>query len=109
MMENKSGLEPCGHAVLLESYEPERKAGAIMIPDAVRSRLAMVDSRAVVVAVGPDAWTEDSGPRAQVGDRVLVTSMAGFSAKGPADGRLYRLVNDRDIFCKITAEDPDYV
>jgi co-chaperonin GroES (HSP10) len=108
-MQNNSGLEPCGHAVLIKAYEPERRGGKIMIPEAVQSRLAMVDSRAVVVAVGSDAWSEDTGPRAKVGDRVLVTGYAGFTAKGPADGQMYRLVNDRDIFCKITNEDPDYV
>jgi co-chaperonin GroES (HSP10) len=42
-----------------------------------------------------------------VGDRVLVTQFAGMMAKGPADGQMYRLVNDRDIFCAITHEESD--
>jgi hypothetical protein len=29
-------------------------------------------------------------------------------AKGPADGEMYRLVNDRDIFCAITHEGDDH-
>jgi len=33
-----------------------------------------------------------------------VTKFAGFMAKGPKDGQMYRLVNDRDIFCAITDE-----
>jgi len=29
-------------------------------------------------------------------------------AKGPADGIIYRLVNDRDIFCAITHEETEH-
>jgi co-chaperonin GroES (HSP10) len=64
----------------------------------------MVDNRAVVVAVGESAWHDEPQPRAKVGDKVLVTKFAGFMAKGPADGEMYRLVNDRDIFCAIVGE-----
>lgn len=105
MMENNSGLEPRGVAVLIKTYEPERRGGQIVIPDGVQSRLSMVDNRAVVVAVGPSAWHDEPVPRAAVGDKVLVTKFAGFMAKGPKDGEAYRLVNDRDIFCAITHEE----
>ena len=47
---------------------------------------------------------DEPTPRAKVGDRVLVTSFAGFMAVGPKDGKQYRVVNDRDIFCAITHE-----
>lgn len=103
-MENKSGLKPLGVAVLIKAYEPERKGGQIVIPDSVQGRMAMVDNRAIVVEVGPSAWHDEPSPRAAVGDKVLVTKFSGFQAKGPADGELYRLVNDRDIFCAITDE-----
>lgn len=103
-MVNESGLEPRGVAVLIQTYEPERKGALIEIPDSVKGRMDMVDSRAVVIAVGPQAWYDESQPRAWPGDRVLVTKYAGFMAKGPKDGKMYRLVNDRDIFCAITHE-----
>lgn len=106
-MENLSGLAPVGVAVLIKAYEPERKGAQIVLPDSVQGRMAMVDSRAVVVAVGPSAWHDEPAPRARVGDRVLVTKFAGFMAKGPADGETYRLVNDRDIFCVITHEESE--
>ena len=109
MMENKSGLEPRGVAVLIEPYEPERRGGQIILPVNVQGRMSMVDNRATVVAVGPSAWHDEPMPRAQVGDKVLVTKFAGFMAKGPADGKIYRLVNDRDIFCAITHEEPENV
>ena len=95
--------------MLIKAYEPERKGAQIVLPDSVQGRMAMVDNRAVVVAVGPSAWSDEPAPRALVGDRVLVTKFAGFQAKGPRDGEIYRLVNDRDIFCKITHEEGENV
>jgi len=105
MSENPSGLAPLGVAVLIKPYEPERKNSQIILPDSVQDRISMVDNRAVVVAIGPSAWHDEPCPRAKVGDRVLVTKFSGFMAKGPADGQVYRLVNDRDIFCAITHEE----
>lgn len=104
-MENRSGLDPRGVAVLIQKYEPERKGGMIEIPEAIQGRQAMVDTRAVVIAIGPAAWYDEPAPRAKVGEKVLVTAFAGFMAKGPKDGKQYRLVNDRDIFCAITYEE----
>jgi len=109
MMENNSGLLPLGVAVLIQTYEPERKGAQIVIPDSVQGRMSMVDNRATVIAVGPGAWHDEATPRAKVGDKVLVTKFVGFMAKGPTDGQLYRLVNDRDIFCAITHEGADHV
>lgn len=108
-MENNSGLAPRGVAVLIKPYEPERKGAQIVIPDNVQGRMAMVDSRAIVVAVGPSAWHDEPTPRAAVGDKVLVSKFSGFMAKGPQDGEIYRLVNDRDIFCAITHEEAENV
>lgn len=103
-MENQSGLKPLGVAVLIQAYEPERNGALVEIPDFVQGRMNMVDNRAVVVEVGPSAWHDEPSPRAAAGDKVLVTKFAGFMATGPMDGKLYRLVNDRDIFCAITGE-----
>lgn len=104
-MTNESGLKPLGVAVLIRSYTPERVGSRIIIPEIVKEKAAMVDNRAVVVDVGPSAWHDEPSPRAKIGDRVLVTKFAGFMAHGPSDGKLYRLVNDRDIFCAITSEE----
>lgn len=104
-MKNESGLRPLGVAVLIRPYTPERSGARIEIPDIVQGRMAMVDNRAVVVEVGASAWHDEPSPRAAVGDKVLVTKFAGFMANGPLDGKVYRLVNDRDIFCCITDEE----
>ena len=103
-MQNTSGLEPLGRAILVEHYEPERVGSMIVMPDSIRLRVMMVEQRAIVVAVGPEAWKEERQPRAVPGDLVLISAMAGHMAEGTADGKQYRLVNDRDIFAKITKE-----
>lgn len=102
--DNKSGLKPVGRAVLVKPYEPEKKVGLIVIPDAVQERTQMLEQRAVVIAVGESAWHDEPIPRAKVGDKVLVAKFAGAMAIGTLDEQKYRFVNDRDIFAVITGE-----
>jgi len=78
--------------------EPQVKAGTIVIPEHVKKNLNAVDNIGVVLAIGPSAWMDEKTPRAEVGDRVMITRFAGMVAKGK-DGAYYRLCNDRDIFC----------
>lgn len=103
-MENNSGMVPVGRAVLVEPYEPEKKEGLIVIPEAVESRLRTIEQRAIVVAIGPSCWWDEPQPRASLGDKVLVSAYAGYMATGPKDGKQYRFVNDKDIFARIVEE-----
>jgi co-chaperonin GroES (HSP10) len=100
---NTSGLLPLGRAVLIRTYEPERRGSLIEVPDFVTERGAAVEVRAVVVAIGPSCWPDETA-RAKPGDKVLITKMAGFVAKGTKDGKVYRFINDRDIFARIEEE-----
>lgn len=100
MKHEKSGLEPLGRAVLLEYYEPERVESMIVLPDAVSDRTRMLEQRAIVVALGPACWPDEPA-RAQPGDKVLISRMAGIMVRGPKDDKPYRVVNDRDVFMKI--------
>ena len=100
-MNNQSGLRPLGRAVLVEPYEPEVKKSMIVMPDTVKERAAMVETRAVVIEIGPCAWDDEKEPRARPGDKVLISKFAGAIVMGTADGKPYRLVNDRDIYCAI--------
>ena len=100
-MKNETGLHPLGLAILIEPYEPETKSSIIALPDTVKQKFAMVEARAIVIEVGPEAWSDEKTPRAKPGDKVLVTKYAGYAAQSPRDGKLYRLVNDRDVFCAI--------
>lgn len=108
-MENLSGLRPLGHAVLIEPTEPEKMSTLIAIPDSAKDRMQMAEQHAVVIEVGSEAWVDETGPRAKPGDRVLVTKYAGFMAQGPLDGKTYRLVNDRDLFCALTPKESSNV
>lgn len=100
---NTSGLEPLGEAVLVQNHMPERKKGMIEIPEQVALRTDMVEQRARVIAIGQTAWKDEPVPRCKVGDLVLVSKFAGYLARG-ADGLSYRIVNGRDVFCKIVKE-----
>lgn len=97
---NPSGLHPAGLAVLVEPYEPEIKRSQLVMPDNVKERTAMVEIRARVIEVGPEAWRDERQPRAAPGDIVFITRYAGILAKGIRDGKWYRLINDADVFCK---------
>jgi co-chaperonin GroES (HSP10) len=98
---NKSGLKPLGRAVLVEPYEPEVKKSMIELPAAVKERTSMVETRAIVIEVGPAAWEDESSPRATAGDKVLISKFAGVMAIGIKDSKPYRIVNDRDIYCRL--------
>lgn len=100
-MSNESGLKPLGRAVLVQDYMPERKDSLIFIPEQVALKEAAVEQRAKVIEVGPVAWEGEPTPRAAAGDHVLVAKYSGHLAMGPKDGKLYRFVNDRDIFAGI--------
>lgn len=98
---NESGIQPLGRAVLVEPYEPERKKSAILLPESVQHTERMIDVRVRVVECGTECWPDET-PRCKPGDIVFVAKMSGFVCRGVKDGKPYRLVNDRDIFAKIT-------
>lgn len=102
--ENTSGLLPKGRAVLVKPYEPEKASSIIEVPDFVQDRLRTIEQRAVVVAVGPAAWQDESTPRAHPGDKVLLSAFSGHMAVGTKDKQQYRFVNDKDIFAQIEVE-----
>jgi co-chaperonin GroES (HSP10) len=101
---NTSGLEPLGLAVLVEPYEAQLKPSLIAIPDSVRERFQLYQDRAIVIEVGPWAWHDEPRPRAKPGDKVIIAKFAGIMVQGTADGKPYRMVNDRDIYTRIREE-----
>lgn len=102
---NKSGLRPLGRAVLVEPYEPEIKSSVLVIPETVGDRTKMAETRAVVIEIGPEAWKEESQPRAHPGAKVMISRFSGVLVRGTADDKFYRMVNDRDIYCEIETEE----
>lgn len=104
--QNKTGLIPVGQAVLVEPYEPEfkMKNSLIQLPPSAKERMTAAEQRAIVIAVGSEAWKDESVPRAKVGDKVMVSAYAGMMTISPVDGKQYRVINARDIFLKIMSE-----
>ena len=98
---NTSGLRPLGRAVLVEPVQHELKSSIIHIPETAKERSMMVETHARVIAVGPEAWSNEKAPRAVVGDLVMVSKWCGHICQGPGDGKLYRMINCEDIFCAI--------
>jgi len=104
-MDNNSGLKPLGRAVLVKPYEVEEvSSGGIILPDMVRNKDQLAEQRAIVIEVGEAAWEDEKTPRAQPGDKIIYSKYAGYVAIGTADGEKYRVINDRDVFLKITKE-----
>ena len=85
--QNPSGVSPRGAGVLVEYYEPERKASVIFIPESVRKGEVLLEQRAVVIENGPLVGITEGQPRAVPGERVLIAAYSGYAMKGPADGR----------------------
>lgn len=104
-MINNSGLHPKGVAVLTQPYEPEVKiwSDTLIIPDQVRESLQVLENRQTVIEIGGSAWSDEPEPRAKVGDVVVVTKHAGAVVTG-ADGKLYRMINARDVYCGVDIE-----
>lgn len=112
-MVNETGIEPVGRAILVEPYEPERAASIIQLPDHILANERVMDVKVRCVAIGPEAWKaqmlggKDEPPRCFPGDVIMVARFSGHVTKGPKDGKMYRLVNDRDIFAKVTWFGPE--
>ena len=100
MLKNTSGWEPVGRAILVKPIELEDRAkdSLIVLPDTVTDRTRMAEDRAIVIAVGEDAWSGQS-VRAVVGDTVLMAKYSGYILLGD-DGVYYRFINERDIFSR---------
>jgi co-chaperonin GroES (HSP10) len=99
---NKSGRVPLGHSVLVRPYELQRPGGVIVMPDTVKDRTVLMEDRAVIIEVGSECWKDERTPRALPGDHVLIAKFAGYILEGD-DGVMYRLVNSRDVFCRIAS------
>lgn len=102
-MHEPSGLKPLGHAVLVESYDPETARSPIVLTEGAERGMKSLENRARVLAIGPLAWKDEGMPRAAVGDLVLLANYSGVLVTGPRDGKIYRMINDRDIYCGFVA------
>lgn len=105
MTPNASGILPFDVKVLVKPDPVEEKtAGGIILADALRDKQKYAATKAVLVAVGPNAfkdWGSNAAPK--VGDRVLYAQYSGKTHKG-ADGADYSIMNDEDLIACITGD-----
>jgi len=97
--QNKSGIKPTGHHVLvLPDKVEEKTSGGIYLAPQAREDEQRASTKGVLVAIGPTAWQEfaDGKPWAQTGNYVLYARYGGINMPGE-DGEDYVLLNDQDI------------
>lgn len=84
--------------LVLPDPEPDVTKGGIIKPLAYRDQKQMAAIAGRIIAISDEAfdWMEDGSRRPQVGERVAFTKYAGLLQQG-ADGKTYRLMNDKDI------------
>jgi len=98
---NKSGIYPVEYKVLvLPDMKEEKTEGGIVLTSDYREKQEMAEVEGELIAVGPDAFTNDEGHlwsvKPQIGATVLFAKYAGIYTKGN-DGLNYRLINDKDV------------
>ncbi len=118
-IENQSAVlpalpQPVGFHILAKLVKSEAKHGALFIPEARKSDEDHASMVAEVVAIGPDCYLDGderspSGPLCQVGDFILIKSMAGVRFMfGPVtDREEYRIINDDTPLAKVS--DPSLI
>lgn len=104
VFENTSGITPCGHRVLVRTFQAQRKTdGGILIPENVADRKDKAETKAILLDYGPTAWQAEGfggKPWAERGDVVIIGRNEGVFVTG-VDGIEYRLLNDEGIQARI--------
>lgn len=102
-MENKSGIHPKGHRVLIYPEPVETKTASGIITSTgdniERERLAQL--RGTVVEVGNTAWHDQPEAWVKPGDKVIFGKYSGLIYKGD-DEKEYRIINDLDIVASVS-------
>jgi len=96
-MKNPSKLKPVEYKIIVEPDEVESKtSGGIYIPLSLKEKKQMTQVLATLIACGGNCFEDWEGDIPKSGDRVYVARAAGYVVKG-ADGKEYKLMNDKDI------------
>ena len=99
--ENKSGIEPTLDRILVRPDQiEETTAGGILIPPTVLELHMAAQTSGVLIAIGPDCWSDYKGPASVIGQKVMFAKYGGQSIWGK-DGVEYRVLNDVDITANI--------
>jgi len=98
-MQNKSGIDPTGHHVLvLPDIVKEKTTGGIYLAPQSRDDEQRAATTGTLIAVGLSSWVEFANGEAwaAAGDHVSFAKYAGIEIDG-IDQKKYTLLNDQDI------------
>ncbi len=106
-MKNESGILPVEYRVLvLPDVVKERTQGGIILPDLNKEMQQWAQVKCTLAAVGGKAFedfTDDERSVLIPGARIYCRKYEGINILG-ADGKGYRLINDKDIGALVTDE-----
>ena len=99
--------QPCGYQLLVAlSSQEEKTEGGVYVPDEWREREESACIAAMVLRMGPDAFTDESrlpsGAYWKEGDWVIMKAYSGFRVE--IHGQQFRLINDDCV--RAVIEDP---
>lgn len=100
LVDCKPGLRATGFAMVVAvAPVAETSKGGIFIPDSVRDKEKLTEVKGRIVSMSPACFDFASFPEGStpvVGDAIQFAKLAGIMTTG-ADGREYRLLQDRDV------------
>lgn len=101
-MENKSGIHPKGHRVLIlpDPVEEVSESGIVLSVGQTADRERLAQLRGTIVELGSTAWHDQPEPWAEVGDHIIFGKYSGLIYKGD-DGLEYRIINDLDVVATV--------
>jgi co-chaperonin GroES (HSP10) len=94
---NSSGIHPKGYTLLILLDEVEESTGIIAKTQDRVAADQLAQTNATVIEIGPMCWSEETEPRAQVGDKIIFRLYAGEIKTG-ADNKKYRIIDDRSLY-----------
>ncbi len=105
---NTTGIEPTEFNVLVRLGRASDRIGGILLPDEKKDRDQAMQTRGVLIAVSPlafsyDEWRDATPPA--VGDSVIIAKGAGVLIDDMGDGEFYRLIKDKDVCAVVRKPD----
>lgn|SRR5574343_421130 len=88
---------PVEFKVIVKQLAVEEKSkGGILLPEDLRKKEQIAETKAQLIAVGGNAFEDWKGEVPKVGDTVIVRKYAGYNVTDK-DGTEYQVCNDKDI------------
>jgi co-chaperonin GroES (HSP10) len=103
----KPGIRATGFNLVVAVEPADEKKGNILVPDSVREKETLVQTRGRIVSISPVAFdfANFDGDAPKLGDAVIFAKLAGIRTT-LADGKEGRIIADKDV-AAIIEEDCD--